>query len=90
MNLRQKAQYDKTCGLIRDRFGSTNAIAIHSHHITGNIITGETVRQWLTERRIPTDFAFVLYEMMDRKIDPLTLTPYIARWVEMKAAPGSG
>ncbi len=86
MNKSQQAQYDKTCDKIRDRLGSTNAIAIHSHKITGNIITGETVRQWMVDRRIPTDFAFVLYELMDREINPLHLTPGLAQYVELKAA----
>ncbi len=84
MNKTQQAQYDKTCAKIRERLGSTNAIAVLSHLHTDKVITGETVRQWMVERRIPTDFAFVLYEMMSREIDPLSLTPDLARYVEMK------
>jgi len=90
MNKQQQARYDKTCAKIRNHFGSMNSIATRSFIHTDNVITGETVRLWMVERRMPTDFAFVLYEMMDREIDPLTLTPDLARYVEMKAAPKSG
>ena len=84
MNKKQQAEYDKTCQEIMDRFGSTNAIAIRSHQITDDIITGESVRLWFRNRKIPTEFAFVLYQMMEKEIDPLSLVPWLKRWVEMK------
>jgi hypothetical protein len=84
MMKKEQAEYDKTCQSILRRFGSTNAIAIRSHQITDDIITGETIRLWFRDRKIPVEFAFVLYEMMDEEIDPLTLAPWLRRWVELK------
>ena len=91
MNKKQQSVYDRTIKLIRDRLGSPHTIAVLSYDITGSTVTGETVRGWFADRRIPTDFAFVLYELMDREIDPLVLAPGLAQWVELKkAAPKSG
>jgi hypothetical protein len=52
----------------------------------GRELTGETIRSWFAERRVPTHIAFVLYEIMDFKIDPLTLAPWLAEHVVLKAA----
>lgn len=84
MTKNQQAAYDKTCQTILRQFGSTNAIAIQSHPITNDIVTGETVRLWIRDRKIPADFVFVLYEMMNYSIDPLTLLPWLRRFVELK------
>ncbi len=84
MTKNQQAQYDKTCQSILQKFGSTNAIAIRSVQITDGIITGETVRLWFRDRKVPPEFVFVLYEMMDEEIDPLSLLPWLRRWVVMK------
>lgn len=84
MTKNQQVLYDKTCQMVLDRFGSTNAIAIRSHQITDEIITGETVRVWIRDRKIPPEFCFVLYEMMDQEIDPLTLLPWLRKWVVLK------
>lgn len=84
MTKTQQAQYDRTCRAILDKIGSTNAIAIQSHPYTGEIITGETVRLWMRGRKIPAEFCFVLYQMMDCEIDPLTLLPWLRKWVVMK------
>lgn len=84
MNRKQQAQYDKTCAKILTHFGSTNAIAVRSHQITGDIITSETVRVWIRDRKIPVEFCFVLYELMNSDIDPLTLVPWLRRWVVLK------
>jgi len=84
MNKKQQVEYDKTCKTIVDHFGSTNAIAIRSHQVTDEITTGETVRIWIRDRKIPAEFCFVLFEMMEYKIDPLTLLPWLRRWVTLK------
>lgn len=84
MTKKQQVLYDKTCAKIVEYLGSTNAIAIRSHQITDEIITGETIRVWMRDRKIPAEFVFVLYEMMKREIDPLTLLPWLRRWVELK------
>ena len=84
MTKKQQDLYDKTCAKIVEYFGSTNAIAIRSHQITDEIITGETIRVWMRDRKIPAEFVFVLYELMKQEIDPLTLLPWLRRWVELK------
>lgn len=84
MSRKQQAEYDRTVKTILNRFGSTNAVAIQSHQITNEIVTGETIRLWFKNRKIPAEFVFVLYEMMDREIDPLTLLPWLRRFVELK------
>ena len=90
MNKRQQAKFDKTVERIREKLGSPSFISMLAYQHDGTAITGETIRTWMVERKIPTDFAFVLYELMDREIDPLTLTPELARYVELKAASKSG
>ena len=84
MTKKQQEQYDKTCAKLIELFGSTNAIAIRSHQITDEIITGETIRVWMRDRKIPSEFVFVLHEMADREIDPLALLPWLRRWVVLK------
>lgn len=84
MTKNQQALYDKTCKLIHDKYGSFNAIAVRSVQVTNEVITGESVRTWFANRKIPVEFAFALYEMMDEEIDPLALVPWLRRFVVMK------
>lgn len=51
----------------------------------GREVTGETVRAWFADRRVPTHIAFVLYEIMEYEINPLSLCPWLAEHVELKA-----
>ncbi len=84
MTKNQQALYDKTTQQIVERFGSTHAVAVRSVVITDEVITGETVRTWFRDRKIPTDFCFVLYAMMHKEIDPLNLCPHLRRWMDLK------
>ena len=84
MTKKQQALYDKTVAQILERYGSTHSVAVRSVHITDEVLTGETIRTWFRDRKIPTDFAFVLYQMMDREIDPLALCPHLRRFVVLK------
>jgi hypothetical protein len=45
------------------------------------------VRNWFFTRTIPVDMAFVLYEICDHSIDPLTLAPWLNSYVELKGGP---
>lgn len=90
LTLRQSAAYDRTLKRIRAEFGSYHSIALRIYTNCGRELTGETVRAWFAERRVPTHIAFVLYEICDEEIDPLTLAPWLAEHVEMKAASKSG
>lgn len=85
MTKKQQALYDKTCAAIHKHFGSYNAIAIQAHAATGDSITSETVRVWFVERRIPAEFVFVLYEMMNGSFDLFALLPWLKRWVVLKS-----
>lgn len=87
---RQEQAYDRTLRHIRERFGSYHTVALRIFSNCGRELTGETVRAWFAERRVPTHIAFVLYEIMDGDIDPLTLAPWLSEHVEMKAASKSG
>lgn len=87
---KQEQAYDRTVSEIRDRFGSYARIAHHVYLNCDKLLTGEAFRAWFAERRVPTHIVFVLYELMDCEIDPLTLAPWLAVHVEVKAAPESG
>ena len=63
---RQEIRYDKVVSQVRDRFGSYESIARQSWLASGEEIAGQTIRVWFQERKISTDFCFVLYEMMGR------------------------
>lgn len=86
MTRRQEVAYDRTVEKIRDFIGSYHLIALRIYSNCGLEITPETVRAWFAERRTPTHIAFVLYEVCNEKIDPLTFAPWLARHVEMKEA----
>ena len=83
---RQIQAYDRTLLRLRDIFGSYNAIALRIYSNCGREVTSETVRTWFAERRVPTHIAFVLYELTDNEIDPLTLCPWLTVHVNLKAA----
>lgn len=87
---RQIAAYDRTILQIRDLFGSYHQIALRIYSNCGRDVTSETVRAWFAERRVPTHIAFALYEITDQAINPLTLCPWLAEHVELKAASKSG
>ena len=84
MTKRQTQAYEKTLTVIHNYFGSYHSIALRIYTNCGREVTGETVRQWFADRRVPTHIAFVLYEICDKKIDPLTLCPWLAEHVELK------
>lgn len=90
MTRRQIQAYDRTALLIRDLLGSYNSMAMRIYGNCGVEVTSETVRAWFMERRVPTHIAFVLYELALKRFDPLTLCPWLAEHVEMKAASKSG
>ena len=77
---RQEARYDKVCGQVRDRFGSHESIARHAFALASEEVTGNTVRVWFIERRIPTDFCFVLYEMMGHTFSLCDLMPWMLQY----------
>ena len=77
---RQKVRYDKVCDQIRNRFGSYESIARQSFILHNEEIAGNTVRVWFQERRISTDFCFVLYEMMGRTINVVDLLPWMEQF----------
>ena len=81
---RQEQAYDRTIQQIRDRFGSYHQIAHHAYLNCDRLLTGQAWRTWFGDRRIPTTFVFVLYEIMDEEIDPLTLCPWLAKHVQLK------
>ena len=86
---RQEQAYDKTVAQIRERFGSYAQIQHHVYLNCDKLLTGEAFRAWFTERRTPTHIVFVLYEIMDGEIDPLTMCPWLAKHVEMRSGPGT-
>lgn len=89
MTKKQEQAYDKTCVQVKDRFGSYAQIAHHVYLNCDRLLTGEAFRAWFAERRIPTHVAFVLYEIMDEEIDPLTLAPWLAVHVDLKEKSGA-
>jgi hypothetical protein len=80
----QEKAYDKTVAKIRERFGSYHQIAHHCYLASDRLLTGQAFLTWFAERRIPTTFVFVLYEIMDYEIDALTLCPWLAEHVQLK------
>jgi hypothetical protein len=77
---RQEVRYDKVLSQIRDRFGSYESIARKSFIIYDEEITGNTIRVWFLERRISTDFCFILYEMMGRSFPICDLLPWLIQY----------
>ena len=86
LTVKEMRTYDRTLGKIRNLIGSYHSIALRIFSNCEQEVTGETVRTWFAERRIPTDMCFVLYEITEGGIDPLTLCPWLAEHVELKAA----
>ena len=82
----QKKAYTKTTDKIRGKLGSYHSIALRIFTNCGREVTGETVRNWFFTRTIPVEMAFVLYEVCNEEINPLSLHPWLADHVELKAA----
>lgn len=83
MSKAQIRAYDKTLAEIREHFGSYHSIALRIYTNCGREVTGETVRAWFTDRRVPTHIAFVLFEIMEKAINPLHLCPWLAEHVQL-------
>jgi len=81
LTVKQKTAYDRTVKLIRDDIGSYHTIALRIFMNCGREVTGETVRNWFFGRTVPVEMAFVLYEICDKRFDPLTLYPWLAEHV---------
>lgn len=84
MTQKQQKAYYNTVRTVRERFGSYHSIALRMYVHTDEEITGETVRNWFVKQEIPTDYCFVLYEMMDQDIDIFTLVPWLSKYMEVK------
>jgi len=81
---RQEQAYDRTAKKIHERFVSYAQIAHHVYLNCDQLFTGEAIRTWFAERRVPTTVVFVMYEIMDCEIDPLTLCPWLADHVALR------
>jgi hypothetical protein len=65
---------------VRDEIGSYETIARKVSNLNGEEISGETIRRWFSDRSIPTEYCFVLYELMDRNFDIFALQPWLDRY----------
>lgn len=90
MSKQQVRAYIRTIDTIREMIGSYHSIALRIYTACDREVTGETVRNWFYTRSIPVEIAFVLYEICDQNIDPLTLVPWLERYVELKDGPKRG
>ena len=79
---RQKRDYTRVCDQIREELGSYHKIALAIYSLADDPITGETVRTWMQSQKIPTDYCFYLYELMQRNINITTLLPWLKDFVE--------
>jgi len=80
LSRRSVVQYDRTCLEIRDQIGSFESIARQISALASEEVSGETIRRWITERSIPAEYCFVLYELMERAFDIFTLLPWMERY----------
>ena len=80
---KQIKKYDAACELITNTFGSYNRVASALESHTGLYITGQTVRIWMQERKLPVPYAITLADMVS-EIDVFNLLPWLApyafRW----------
>jgi hypothetical protein len=77
---RQEIRYDKVVSQVRERFGSYESIARQSWLASDEEIAGQTIRVWFLERKISTDFCFILYEMMGRSFPICDLLPWMMQY----------
>lgn len=89
LNKKQTRAYDALCSRIRGCLGSYHSMSLQIHLQSGQEIHGETLRAWFVERRIPTDYCFILYELMGRGFDIFTLLPWLDDFVTMKNGSGA-
>ena len=87
LNKRQQTAYNKVCTQVRVRYGSYHSIALRMFVHTDEEVTGETVRTWFLSQKIPVEYCFVLYEMMDREINLFDLLPWLENYAELKNGP---
>lgn len=80
----QTRAYDKATLKLVTLIGSYHSISLRIFQNCGKEVTGETVRRWFLDRTVPTDMAFVLYEISERAINPLALCPWLAEHVVLK------
>lgn len=77
LNKTQEKRYDKVCEQIRKKLGSFERISHVAHTCTGDRWASETIRRWFISRTIPTDFCFVLYELMGLDFEIFDLLPWL-------------
>jgi hypothetical protein len=87
MTRKQITQFDNTIDMVRSHLGSFHSIALRIYSFCDREVTGETVRNWFYSRSLPPEIAFALYEICDENIDPLTLVPWLQKYVELKGRP---
>lgn len=89
MTKAQLAAYDRACKTIHRHFGSFNSMSLRAQLTAGEAFSQETIRLWFRDRKIPAEFVFKLYELMDCSgFDPLDLLPYMRPFVLLKREDG--
>jgi hypothetical protein len=78
---RQESRYDRVCEDVRIRFGSYESIARQAFVLSNEEVAGNTVRVWFQDRKIPTDFCFILYEMMGHTFRLCDLLPWLEQYL---------
>jgi hypothetical protein len=80
LNKAEQDAYMRICHRVRERFGSYHSIALRIFTLTGEEITGETVRNWFLAQKIPTDYCFVVWHMMEMDFSIETLLPWMKQF----------
>lgn len=76
-----EARYDRAVKDLRSALGSFDSIAAKCYAVTGQVVAGNTIRNWLYERKIPIEYAAVFQHLTDGMDTAVIITDFY-HWLE--------
>ena len=75
-------KYDSAVEAVRECLGSYESIAGQCFAHTGQRVTGNAIRRWFVERRIPVEYAAVFSDLTFGEVTVTDFFPWLTRYVQ--------
>jgi len=76
-------RYDKAVAVVRKTLGSYERIATDCYNHTGTRITGQAVRCWFLDRKIPIEYAAVFVDLTDGAVEVFDFFPWLEDYLPL-------
>lgn len=83
---RQKSQYHAAWDVAIKQAGGVNRLATRLSSYAGEYVTHQAIRNWRRSYRVPVQWALVIEDYTDGKVDFFVMVPWLSARFKQKAA----